>query len=68
MQRGLLAENQLGTVAGVQGAKEQALLNTSINREHKNLLKTTWFDVKKALDSVDHTYLMKCLKRLELPA
>ncbi|KAI5179376.1 hypothetical protein PAEPH01_2624, partial [Pancytospora epiphaga] len=68
MQRGLLAENQLGTVAGVQGAKEQAFLNTSINREHKNLLKTTWFDVKKAFDSVDYTYLMKCLERLELPA
>ncbi|KAI4293483.1 hypothetical protein PAPHI01_2757, partial [Pancytospora philotis] len=66
--RGLLADNQLGTVAGVQGAKEQALLNVAVNREHRNTLRTTWIDVKKAFDSVDHTYLLECIDRLELPA
>ncbi len=33
VQRRLLAENQLGTVALVQGAKEQALLNIAINQD-----------------------------------
>ncbi len=47
-ERGLLAENQLGTVRLVQGAKEQAMLNIAINKEHKTLLKTMWIDVKKA--------------------
>ncbi|TBU12270.1 hypothetical protein CWI38_0823p0010, partial [Hamiltosporidium tvaerminnensis] len=32
-RRGLLAENQLGTVRGVQGAKEQALLNIALNKD-----------------------------------
>jgi hypothetical protein len=31
--RDLLAENQLGTVRMVQGAKEQALLNLDINKD-----------------------------------
>jgi len=35
-RRGLLAENQLGTVRRVQGAKEQALLNIAINKEYGN--------------------------------
>ncbi|KAK1351186.1 hypothetical protein LUQ84_000455 [Hamiltosporidium tvaerminnensis] len=38
-RRGLLAENQLGTVRGVQGAKEQALLNIALNKEYGNNLK-----------------------------
>jgi hypothetical protein len=49
--RDLLAENQLGTVRMVQGAKEQALLNLAINKEYSNRLKTAWIDVKKALDN-----------------
>jgi hypothetical protein len=46
----LLAENQLGTVRMVQGAKEQVLLNLVINKEYSNRLKTAWIDVKKPLD------------------
>jgi hypothetical protein len=65
--RNLLAENQLGTVRMVQGAKEQALLNININKEYNNTLKTTWIDVKKAFDSVDHTYLIKCLEKYNFP-
>ena len=67
VQRGLLAENQLGTVALVQGAKERALLNIAINQEHRNCLKTTWLDLKKAFDSVDHSYLIACIQHLNLP-
>ncbi|TBU19282.1 reverse transcriptase, partial [Hamiltosporidium tvaerminnensis] len=44
-RRGLLAENQLGAVRGVQGAKEQALLNIALNKEYGNNLKATWIDV-----------------------
>ena len=48
-QRGLLAENQLGTVKMVQGAKEQAMINIAINKAYDNKLKTTWIDVKRHL-------------------
>ncbi|KAL6121000.1 hypothetical protein NUSPORA_02164 [Nucleospora cyclopteri] len=66
-KRGLLAENQLGTVRKVQGAKEQALLNLALNKEHGNQLKTAWIDVKKAYDSIYHNYLLQCIKKLNFP-
>ncbi|TBU12814.1 reverse transcriptase [Hamiltosporidium tvaerminnensis] len=66
-RRGLLAENQLGTVRGVQGAKEQALLNIALNKEYGNNLKAAWIDVKKAYDSIDHAYLNQCIENLNLP-
>ena len=65
--RELLAENQLGTVRMVQGAKEQALLNIAINKFYSHSLKTVWIDVKKAFDSVDHVYLIKCLEKYNFP-
>ena len=67
-QRGLLAENQLGTVRMVQGAKEQAMINIAINKSVGNNLKTTWIDVKKAFDSVDHSYLIECIEKLNFPS
>ncbi|TBU20829.1 reverse transcriptase, partial [Hamiltosporidium tvaerminnensis] len=66
-RQGLLAENQLGAVRGVQGAKEQALLNIALNKEYGNNLKATWIDVKKAYDSIDHAYLTQCIEKLNLP-
>lgn len=66
-QRSLIAENQLGTVRMVQGAKEQAMINIALNKAAKNSLKTMWIDVKKAFDSVDHTYLIKCIESLNFP-
>ena len=65
--RGLLSDNQLGTVRQVQGAKEQALINIAINKEHNNKLKTSWVDVKKAFDSVNHDYLIQCIQKLNFP-
>ena len=65
--RDILADNQLGTVRMVQGAKEQALLNLAINKHYGNSLKTAWIDVKKAFDSVDHIYLIKCLEKYSFP-
>ena len=67
-QRGLLSENQLGTVRLVQGAKEQAMINIAINKAASNKLKTTWIDVKKAFDSVEHSYLKECIEMLNLPS
>ncbi|KAF7682506.1 Retrovirus-related Pol polyprotein from type-2 retrotransposable element R2DM [Astathelohania contejeani] len=66
-RRGLLADNQLGTVRRVQGAKEQVMLNLSLNKEHGHLLKSTWIDVKKAFDSIDHKYLVDCISKLGFP-
>ncbi|KAF7683683.1 LINE-1 reverse transcriptase like protein [Astathelohania contejeani] len=63
-RRGLLADNQLGTVGRVQGAKEQAMLNLSLNKKHGHLLQSTWIDVKKAFDSIDHKYLVDCISKL----
>ncbi|KAM0684823.1 hypothetical protein COBT_003968 [Conglomerata obtusa] len=66
-KRNLLSENQLETVRRVQDAKEQALINIALNKKYDNNLKTTWIDVKKAFDSIDHEYLHICLKKLNLP-
>ncbi|KAF7682552.1 Retrovirus-related Pol polyprotein from type-2 retrotransposable element R2DM [Astathelohania contejeani] len=65
-RRGLLAENQLGTVKRVQGAKLQAIPNLAIYREYGHSLKATWIYVKKAFDSVDHEYLMAYIFKLGL--
>ena len=65
--RDLLADNQLGTVRMTQGAKDQALLNLAINKHYSNRLKTAWIDVKKAFDSVDHNYLIKCQENHSFP-
>lgn len=67
-RRGLLAENQLGAVRKVQGAKEQALLNIAVNRAHGNSLKATWIDVKKAFDTIPHDYIERCIGSLSLPS
>ena len=64
---GILSENQLGTRRECQGAKEQALINKSLNTEHKFLLKSMWIDIKKAYDSVNHDYLKMCLRKLGMP-
>ncbi|TBU12146.1 hypothetical protein CWI38_0879p0020, partial [Hamiltosporidium tvaerminnensis] len=62
-RRGLLAEKQLGAVRGVQGAKEQALLNIALNKEYGNNLEATWIYVKKAYNSVDPAYTLKAMTR-----
>ena len=66
--RGLLSENQLGTVRMVQGAKEQSMINIAINKAAGNKLKTAWIDVKKAFDSVQHSYLLECIEKLNFPS
>ena len=43
------------------------MINIALNKENKNSLKTAWIDVKKAFDSVDHSYLIDCIENLNLP-
>ncbi|VDN08132.1 unnamed protein product [Thelazia callipaeda] len=50
--RKLLADNELRTVTQIQGVKEQAMLNLAVCKDHANELHTTWYDIKKACDSV----------------
>ncbi|KAI4292743.1 hypothetical protein PAPHI01_2017 [Pancytospora philotis] len=66
-RRGLITENRLGAVRGVQGSKVQAMLNVAVNKAHGNALKVLWVDVKKAFDSVEHRYLLECIRHISLP-
>jgi hypothetical protein len=65
--KGILSQNQLGTVRGAQGAKELGLVNKNINKQYENGLKATWIDIKKAYDSINHEYLIKTLESLNIP-
>ena len=63
----VISPNQLGTKNKCQGAKQQALTNKTLNKYNDNQLKTSWIDIKKAFDSVNHEYLIGCIERLALP-
>ncbi len=68
IERGdMLSHNQLGTRRRCQGAKEQALINKSLNECTDNKLKTAWLDVKKAFDSIPHHVLIRILKSFNTP-
>ncbi|VDM99113.1 unnamed protein product [Thelazia callipaeda] len=56
--------NRLRTVIQVQGPKKQALLSLAVCRKQDNQLYTTWYDIEKAFDSVNHEYLLSALKVL----
>ena len=43
-------------------------MNLAINKHYSNGLKTAWIDVKKAFDSVDHNYLIKCQENHSFPS
>lgn len=66
-KRKLLTENQMGVVRNTLSAKEQALLNFSLNNKYKEAIKTAWIDIKKAFDNIDHSYLLKCIEKLKIP-
>ncbi|GIX65779.1 reverse-transcriptase domain containing protein,putative [Babesia caballi] len=57
----------MGTMRKVQGAKEHALANIAINAAHNCRLYSTWIDITKAFDSVDHVVLEHVIRRLKLP-
>ena len=63
----IISANQMGTRRACQGAKQQVLVNKVLNKAHNNGLYTSWIDVAKAYDSVDHRYLTDVLVRLNVP-
>nr|XP_027204724.1 uncharacterized protein LOC113798392 [Dermatophagoides pteronyssinus] len=54
----VLSDNQMGTKKRCQGAKQQALINKNLNMSNEYNLKTSWIDIQKAYDSIDHNYLV----------
>ena len=63
----VLSDNQMGTKKRCQGAKQQALINKNLNMSNEYNLKTSWIDIQKAYDSIDHNYLIELLKKLQIP-
>lgn len=63
----VISINQYGVRKGVQGSKEQILINKLINEGTEYQLKTCWIDVKKAYDSVNHEYLIELLQKMQIP-
>ncbi|KAF7682606.1 Retrovirus-related Pol polyprotein from type-1 retrotransposable element R2 [Astathelohania contejeani] len=43
------------------------MLNLSLNKKHGHLLKVLWIDVKKAINFIDHKYLVECISKLGFP-
>ena len=58
----------MGTKQRCQGAKEQMLINKTINYSNGNNLNSCWLDVQKAYDSVQHEYLMECIQQINIPS
>ena len=58
--------NQAGTKRGMQGSKEQFLINKSILKT-KGTVKTLWLDIKKAFDSVNQEKLLDMLLEIKAP-
>lgn len=63
----VVSVNQMGTRRRCQGAKELALTNKTLNSDNSHALKSSWVDIRKAYDSVNHEYLLKVLNKLALP-
>ncbi|KAG0435477.1 LINE-1 reverse transcriptase like protein [Dictyocoela muelleri] len=64
----VISFNQIGARKNTMASKEQLLFNHSINVVNDFKLKTIWFDIQKAYDSVPFEYVNEILKRLNLPA
>ncbi|KPM08608.1 Reverse transcriptase-like protein, partial [Sarcoptes scabiei] len=68
----LISINQYGTRKRVQASKELALINKClINTAHHHHssapLRSTWIDIEKAYDSVNHQYLLDVLRSMKIP-
>ncbi|KAG0416768.1 LINE-1 retrotransposable element ORF2 protein, partial [Dictyocoela roeselum] len=64
---GTISFNQLGVRKNTMASKEQVLFNHSINVIKDFKLKTLWFDIQKAFDSVPFQYLNEILKQHNAP-
>ena len=66
----LMQTDQRGACKGVSGTVDNLLVDDMVQRDailHKRNLFTTWIDVKKAFDSVSHSFLIEILKIHRLP-
>ena len=62
--------DQRGACEGVSGTVDNLLVDDMVVRDatlHRRNLFTTWIDVKKAFDSVSHSFLLESLKIHRLP-
>lgn len=64
----VLSRNQFGTRRQCQGAKEMFLTNKALNIGNGFQLKTSWLDLRKAYDHVDHGYLMDIINKINCPS
>ncbi|KAG0435242.1 LINE-1 retrotransposable element ORF2 protein [Dictyocoela muelleri] len=63
----VISFNQIGVRKNTMASKEQLLFNHSINVVNDFKLKTVWFDIQKAYDSVPFEYVNEILINLNLP-
>ncbi|KAG0431763.1 hypothetical protein HPB47_021471, partial [Ixodes persulcatus] len=63
----VISAKQMGTRRGCRAPKQQALFNKVFNQKHNNELFTSWIDIQKANDSVQHDYLAAVLTKLGMP-
>ena len=70
LRNNIIIPEQAGGKQGVFGTTEQFLINKSIlndTRKHRQNLITVWLDIKKAFDSVPHSWLIQALKLAQVP-
>ncbi|KAG0435199.1 Retrovirus-related Pol polyprotein from type-1 retrotransposable element R2, partial [Dictyocoela muelleri] len=64
----VISFNQLGVRKNTMASKEQVIFNHCTNVMKNFKLKTLWFDIQKAFDSVPFEYVNEILGRLNLPS
>ena len=62
--------DQRGACEGVSGTSDSLMIDDMVQRDailHKRNLITTWIDVRKAFDSVSHSFLIEMLRIHRFP-
>ena len=66
----LMQIDQRGACKGVSGTVDNLMIDDMVQRDailHKRNLFTTWIDIRKAFDSVSHSFLIEILRIHRLP-
>ena len=66
----MMQVDQRGACDGVSGTSDNVMIDDMVQRDailHNRNLFTTWIDVRKAFDSVSHSFLVEILKIHRLP-
>lgn len=64
---GFIFENQKGNKKRALGAKELSIVNKNFYKEVGNKIESTWIDLKKAYNNLEHTYLIQILEKSKIP-